>query len=168
MFKIETDYGTFEGETEKEALKLLAKGKKAHAKTEVERQERNKLACLRADAMAYKLLRRMLKGEQFPRGWVCSAPGQPYSAIRQDALPDGRMGTRFVCEDGEFVDRFYGYTVVSAVTNGSGYAMAFFLRCDSTGEVEAYAVGAEGSAGAWVEVPGLTVAHFQREGAEVA
>lgn len=160
MFKIETEYGIFEAETEKEALKALAKGKKAHAKALAERQERSKLACLRADAIGYRFLRKMLKGESFPRGWTLAAPGGPYSAIRLDN--DGRT-TIFDCENGKFSDRFYGYTVISGVTNGSGYAMAFFLRDNSTGKIEAYALGAEGDVGAWVEVPGLTVEHFQRE-----
>jgi len=162
MVKIETEFGTFEADTEKEAMKAMAKGKRAHQKAEAERQERCKLACLRADSMAYRIMRTIAKGETFGRGWRLHTPGHSYSAAKT-SYEGTRQVTTFMCQEGTFADRFYGYTVVSAITNGCGWAVGFFLREDATGETVGYAVGAEGDAGAWVEVPGLTEGHFQRE-----
>lgn len=164
MIAIENDLGRFEAETEKEALALARKAKRAaEAKAKID-SANYELASLRAQANGYRIMERFATGP-CPNGWRIKSPESSYVKL------DRRVNLAGECyhistydgEHGRAIGDHYGYRVEGIVWNGSGFDIAVFLRSISTGQLEAYAIGIQGESLALVGLPNITPEMFERD-----
>ena len=173
MVTMETEYGTFTGETEAAALKAARKGKREAAKRDAETAKLREVAYTLAAQKGFRLLCRLLEhGGAMPGGWRIYRPGDKWAdslfATGDDTDLDGYpRGTAFVVESpGEGVSRVlvghYGHEMLGAVCGGAGFTLCYFLRDRTTGEVECRALGCHMGVAATERVPGVTPEHFRR------
>jgi hypothetical protein len=167
MTTITTDYGTFEADTEKQALALARKAKAAHAKDK-ERQDRDRdTARLRAEAVAYRVLCRKAEGSEFPGGWTYHAADEQHMPWKLVLQPTMSYGVKPVItwsgEHGTATSEHYGYRFLGAVMNGAGWPIVVFLQeVREGGEIEVYALGFEADQYAFAKLPGVTADEFKQ------
>ncbi len=171
MFKIETDHGTYEADTEKEAMKAMRAGARRDRKERDAREAKARVAHLRAKANGFDILTRVQGDEGIPRGWRYYPIGHKHGACQHAGEQDPyscKRSVRFEAEGGSVTESFYGYEVLGALTNGAGFCTAFWLQDtnDRTRPPEAYALGVEDGIAAWVQLPALAPSLFIHEQAE--
>lgn len=173
MLTITTDYGTFTGETEAEAIKAARKAKREAAKRDAEQAKLREVAYTRAAEKGFRILCRVLEHGKMPRAWRLYRPGDKWAenlfarSVETDfhGFP---TGTAFVVESpGEGQSRVmvghYGCEMVGAVCGGAGFTLCYFLRDRTTGEVECRALGCHMGVYATERVPTVTPEMFQRD-----
>lgn len=151
MTTITTDHGTFEGET----LELAtAAAKKAARKEKARAKVRNKLhdqARQEGKAIAYDFLVRKLEDKEMPKGWryyeAHTELGRKYGVRVDDERDSALWGTHrerlhiFATSAYGATYDLSGHRLVGSVMNGAGFHTALWLKDDSTGKVEGYAIG---------------------------
>ena len=162
MIVIETENGRFEGETEREALRLARKARRESAKREHLAAIARKRAYDRARCEGFNILARKLSGQGFPRGWRFIPAGDPHCPTIERR---GESLRRIVIEteDGRGELEFYKIEILGIVENGAGWAMGVFVVND--GKTELWSVGADGSATAIAHCPGILPSEFNIGGA---
>lgn len=173
MVTITTELGTFEASTEKEAKVMLRKAMAAVKKAEQERSANADRAHELAQVNGYRILCRIAEEQTMPHGWFLHELGDNYSPCKvtiRAALCGGAPIPECVWEgaDGKAESSHYGHDFLGCVSNGAGYPMACFLRCQHTYRVDAYAVGIFADQIAFVALPGISIAQFQKREEEAA
>lgn len=159
---ITTDYGTFTGDTIADAQKAERKGRKAAEKERARIEELKALARTRAEAQAFRIVSRQLRGEECPRGWTFFPFGVngPHSCERIAGADYCDDTLRIETIDGRGTMEVYRNTFLGHCDNGAGFTMAIILR-NSDGSESVYAVGTnEGTASAEL-IPGYTRENFR-------
>jgi hypothetical protein len=175
MFKITTELGEFEGETEKEARTALRKAQRLDKANRAEQSIRRDVAYRKAKADGYDVLRCLVEkltgvdtgNAHFPRSWTFYGVGAKWSenlfrpTDKRDY--DGHVKvTRFSLEGGDAEIDHYGWDVVGAVCRGNGYVLCLFLMERSTGDVQGFTAALEGDQWVTLPVPGITPQHFRQ------
>jgi hypothetical protein len=165
MVKIETEHGTYTGETVKDAQRAMRKGEKAAEKERLARHERYQLAKLRADAEAYRMLCRKA-GNGFTK-WELARRGDKWCHVQVSDADTSYPRDVVKFEIAEATDRCavhncgYSPKVLGVVTNAGGWSVGVFFQ-DSAGAVELYALGANADTLAFSLVPGVTMEDFPK------
>lgn len=117
MVTITNDLGTFTGETEKAALREVAKAKRLAAKQQAIADENRQAALRNAEAIGYRYLYAVATGESMPaHSWIVR-PGQRHWPVRID--PDNLRASRVAIGDGATIE-LYSYRAVALLLAPSG------------------------------------------------
>lgn len=160
MFAIETDLGRFQGETEREAKRLLHKAIREAKKREREIESLRKTARERAESAAYGFYERLHRNGQdnWPRGWrLITASENCWSCRRVWDESVHHTVWHIESEDGRAVCDVYD-GVTHCVENGAGYCIAVAIPKQ---DAELFAVGVCGEVGCWVPMPGIKAEWFR-------
>ena len=165
MVTIETEHGTFEGETLKDASKKARQAAQAAKKQAVKDEADRKIAYLRAKEHGYEIYRVREEKREMRRAWRLCPPGYKYASttVTSDNNLAGELYDTAVWhgEHGKAESRHNGYRIFGTVENGAGFPMAVFLVCNTTNRVEAYAVGIEGTQIVFADLPGISSTDFR-------
>ena len=166
MVKIEVEHGTYEGETLKEAQKLVTLGAKAFERKRKIDDANRKIAYLKAYANGYHALWRLAEKEpKFPNGWRVKLPASKYNSIRTTVDSFGRPWDTAVYEgeDGKAEAEHYRHRIDGIVWNGAGFDIIVFVHDTDTHEAKALAIGIHVDQIAFADIPGLLLEHFERD-----
>ncbi len=145
----------------------LGKVRRAEAKAEAERAEKNERARLKARDIGFDVLSRKAAGRDFPRFWRIYRPGDQWAEHAFTQVKD-EPETIVQCGPQETKIRHYGWTFLGAVTNASGYTQVIFLHdSDTSDEPTCYAIGTadNGTVYYLAELPGIKMSDFTPAGA---
>ncbi len=162
---IEVNGTRVEAETEKDARKALRKAMAAEKKANAERDARYKLARLRAESAAYRVLERKAIDKEFLKAWEYMGHGAKWahSLFRMVDGSNGRshMINAHDANDWVLYDH-YGYTIIGAVCNGAGFCWLVFIGDNAYPENPpvCMAVGADGDTLALADCPGIQIEDF--------
>ncbi len=161
--KLECDHGTYEADDEKALMKLVRAGAKRAAKIAEERKGKYDMACLKAQAQAYRILSRFVEGETHcPCGWRFYPTGNKYAA-KVDILSTERIALNVECEGGRSKAEYYGVRILGTVMSGAGFTIAVFLQDKFSGEESAVAVAVHDDEFAYAVLPNVRPAWFLRD-----
>ncbi len=166
MVTITNEYGTFKGETEKQAMSAARKGKREAAMRQEQEGREYNAALTDAAENGFKILCRVIEDGTpiSPRGeWVGVGSERSFSG-----------SSVFDCYESEKTEiqaavllglanpvalQHTGCTFRGVLLNGSGWAVAYMLTDNESGKDTLYAIGtAAGKRFATVRVPGVTMA----------
>ena len=160
MYVIETSLGRFEGETEKQAKALMRKAKKAHDEQQAIDSANYQLAYVRAQAQAYAIMSRKVKGEGMPQGWRL-LPITASSYCVREVYEDYQAQWVVDVGNAQAQSGFHGARPYEYIENGAGFCIALVFRNPKTEERIVHAVGVEGNQLAVVEVYGVQAEDFR-------
>lgn len=162
MVTLETQHGRFEAETVKAAEKLAKKAAREAEKRDAAQYELRKVANVRAEAQAFRLVRMKASENGIPRGWALRPAGTPHGTVTVRRGGDETYGDDVLTietEDGRGELHITRHSFVGHVENNAGWAIAVVLLCDGLERV--YAVGThEGQAAAEYMRDMVTVMDF--------
>ena len=171
MIAVETEFGRFEADTEREALKLSRAAKREAAKQQKVDDANREVAKCRAAATGYGILYHVaeLNGDQSRRGWRVYRPGDkwfPHSKV-EDSYETYRIETEHGYAHIKFFRSFYGrcstdHHIIGMLMNGCGYHIAIWVQ--SGDDLICYSVGACEDQYHMAELPRVNTSMFQGGG----
>ncbi len=172
-YVIEVDGLRVEGETERDAKRLLRKAQKEKEAAECLRQDRRERARVYAESEGYKVLYRLADRGDMACHWSLYRPGDKYAPFRAGTADswDGKVRSHTLQMKGGDAVLEHGPGYFHGCVSGmSGQVFIVFFRDPSrpSDAVDAYAVGHyEGEIG-MVSLPGIRPEMFDREETAVA
>ncbi len=148
----------------------LGKVRRAEAKADAERTEKNEQARLKARDIGFDVLSRKASGSDFPRFWRIYRPGDQWAEHAFTQVKD-EPETIVQCGPQETTVRHYGWDFMGAVTNAGGYTQVIFIR-DSDhrsrldDDATCYTIGTADNGAVYylAELPGIKMSDFTPAG----
>lgn len=160
MVTIETEHGTYSGETMKEAQAEVRKGEREYAKRRKAEQADADVARLKATAVGYDMLVRIVEKEPMPHGFRLK-DGRHKEFADAVGYDGGAQTIRLSLPGGMVTIRLYVERVTAIVENGAGWDFVLF-KTEGPGEpVKGYAIGGQGNQWSIRPLPGLTPDMFR-------
>ncbi len=169
-YVIECDGIRVEGETERDAKRLLRKAQKEQEAAAALRQDRRDRARVIAQSHGYGIFSRLAEQGTMPRGWELYRPGDKYAPFRPGAADkwDGKVREHTLdTEHGDTVLTHSGNYFYGAVAGMGGQVFAIFFRDPDSAcpDIDCYAVGSFEGEVALAPMHGITPDMFRRAGA---
>lgn len=156
MVTLETQHGRFTAETVKDAEKLAKKAAREAEKRDAAISELRKVANVRADAQAFRILRMKASENGIPRGWAVRPVGMPHGTTTVKRAAEEFFGDDVLVietEDGRGEMNIYRNSFVGHIENGAGWTIAVVLRADGVDRV--FAVGTHEGQAQGVNLKGM-------------
>lgn len=161
MIKIESEYGTVEADSFKEAEKELKRLKKITVTKQKKDSENYEYAEPKAKANAYWIYSKYFSDGKFPKAWRIRKFDEQHLSV---TLKEKKV------HNDTFVLHFYQHSPLEIqfasnqckgyLENGTGYPMAFFLVSDD-GTEDVRAVGVHENQVVTVSIPGMLMEYFK-------
>lgn len=178
MVSITNEYGTFEGETLRQANAKAKKAEKASRAAQAVRAEQWSIAYDRAKSRGFDWLTRVLEGADAKIHAELIVPTDEfadyYFAFGEDTDVNGDRYMVYLKDVKDRTDKepvrvsCWRKEFLGAVANIGGHTIGYAFRDRETDEVTVKALGA--CEGEWVavEIPGAKLEHFNRQRARIA